>query len=277
MPVKVLFLKIGFLGMTPLIEALLDERANRKDLSVRVVSSGVKLTQEEAKSVLLYRPEEKFDLIVLVAPNAGASGPAMVWKELSKHKEKVIVISDSPLKKAVSELDDAGVGYIAVEADSMLGARREFLDPREMALFNSDMIRVLAVTGVFRRVQLELDRVIREIEERKKRPSLPRLILDKQVVSTDGGFSNPYALAKAIASFETAARVAALSTEGLYKVKEREQYLPIVAAAHEMLRHAALLADEAREIEKTDDTALRIVHLDDGSSASKVKLMDSLK
>ncbi|HUS79323.1 MAG TPA: F420-dependent methylenetetrahydromethanopterin dehydrogenase, partial [Patescibacteria group bacterium] len=38
--VNVTFLKIGYIGTTTLIEALLDERANRKDISVRVISSG---------------------------------------------------------------------------------------------------------------------------------------------------------------------------------------------------------------------------------------------
>lgn len=274
--VKVLFLKIGFLGTTPLIEALLDERANRKDISVRVVSSGVKLKEEDAKLVLGSLPNERFDLIVLVAPNAGASGPALAWRELSRKNKSIVVISDSPMKKMLGELEGASVGYILVEADSMLGARKEFLDSVEMSLFNSDIIKVLSVTGVFRRIQNELDRMIHDASERK-RGVVPRVVLDKETVLTDGGFSNPYALAKAVASFEIATRVAALSAEGLYKVKERERYLPIVAAAHEMMRHAALLADEAREMEKTGDTVLRTVHLDDGSSASKVKLMDTLK
>ncbi len=276
MVVKVLFLKIGFLGTTPLIEALLDERANRKDISVRVISSGVKLREVDAKSVLQSLHDERFDLIVLVAPNAGDSGPALAWREFVKKNKCVVVISDSPLRKMVGDLDEAGVGYIIVEADSMLGARKEFLDPVEMSLFNSDIIKVLAVTGVFRRVQNELDLMIRDLSKGRQ-CTVPRVVLNKETVMTDGGFSNPYAIAKAIASFEVAARVGSLSVEGLYKVKERERYLPIVAAAHEMMRHAALLADEAREIEKAGDNILRMVHLDDGSTASKVKMMDNLR
>ena len=276
MTVKVLFLKIGFLGMTPLIEALLDERANRKDLAIRVVSSGVKLKEEDAKTVLQSLPKEEFDLVVLVAPNSGVSGPAVAWKELSKKRKALVVISDSPLKKSVAELESLGIGYIVIEADSMLGARREFLDPVEMALFNSEIIKVLAVTGVFRRVQKELDKLIRDAGEGRK-SELPRLVLDKEVVLTDAGLSNPYAVAKAIASFEIAMRVGAMSAEGLYKVKERERYLPIVAAAHEMMRHAGLLADEAREIEKAGDRVMRAMHLDDGRIVSKVELMDSLE
>ncbi len=275
LPVRVLFVKIGFLGMTPLIEALLDERANREDIVVEVVSSGVKLKEEDAHSIVTPLQIHAVDLIVLVAPNAAESGPGWAWRELSKKGKPVVVVSDSPLKKSVTDLEGSGVGYIVVEADSMLGARREFLDATEMALFNSDIIRVLAITGVFRLVQKHVDQIIDALKE-GKRPSLPRLIVDRDVVLTHGGFENPYAAAKALAGFEIAQRVGHLSAEGLYKVKERERYLPIVVAAHEMLRHASMLADEAREIEKSQDTVLRTVHLDDGKIASKVHLLDTL-
>ncbi len=275
MPVRVVFLKIGFLGITPLIEGLLDERANRKDINVKVVGSGVKLKEDDAQSALKLLEGEEYDIVVLVAPNAGDSGPALAWRELSKRGRPVIVVSDSPLKKVTPEIEGAGAGYLIVEADSMLGARREFLDPIEMALFNSDVIRVLAVTGAFRHVQRELDRVISELAHGRK-PSLPRVVVDKGVVWSDGEFSNPYAQAKALASFEIAKRVGAISSEGMYKVKEREHYLPIVTAAHEMMRHAAMLADEARELEKAVDGVLRTPHLDDGKMGSKTKLFGSI-
>ncbi len=275
MPVRVAFLKIGFLGMTSLIEGLLDERANRKDIDVMVVGSGVKLREADVRSALKLLGDEQYDIVVLVAPNAGDAGAALAWRELSKRGRPVIVVSDSPLKKVIPELERGGVGYLVVEADSMLGARREFLDPVEMALFNSDVIRVLAVTGAFRSVQRALDKVILELA-RGRIPSLPRAVIDKEVVLSDGMFSNPYARAKALACFEVAKRVGSLSSEGMYKVKERERYLPIVAAAHEMMRHAALLADEARELEKAVDGVLRTPHLDDGATGSKTKLFDSV-
>ena len=36
----------------------------------------------------------------------------------------------------------------------MIGARREFLDPVEMADFNGNLVKVLALTGAFRKLQL---------------------------------------------------------------------------------------------------------------------------
>jgi methylenetetrahydromethanopterin dehydrogenase len=41
-----------------------------------------------------------------------------------------------------------------------------------------------------------------------------------------------------------------------------------------MMRTAAKLADEAREIEKRNDTVFRTPHSRDGSTLSKFKLMD---
>jgi methylenetetrahydromethanopterin dehydrogenase len=51
----------------------------------------------------------------------------------------------------------------------------------------------------------------------------------------------------------------------------------MVATAHEMMRAAARLADEAREIEKSNDTVQRKPHFKDGSSITKKALMEKLK
>ena len=40
-----------------------------------------------------------------------------------------------------------------MKADAMIGARREFLDPIEMADYNGNLIKVLAGTGAFRKLQ----------------------------------------------------------------------------------------------------------------------------
>ena len=45
------------------------------------------------------------------------------------------IIGDAPGKRAKDEMDEQGIGYIIVEADPMIGARREWLDPTEMAIF----------------------------------------------------------------------------------------------------------------------------------------------
>ena len=85
------------------------------------------------------------------------------------------------------------------------------------------------------------------------------------------------ALAKAMAAYETAKRVADLSVEGCFKVKEWERYTKIVAAAHEMARAAAKLAEEAREMEKGEDSVTRKPHYDDGTILSKKKLIEKPK
>ena len=51
MPVNITVVKTGFIGVTTLIEALLDERASRKDISVRSITSGSKMSVTDAQEV----------------------------------------------------------------------------------------------------------------------------------------------------------------------------------------------------------------------------------
>ncbi|MBS7619746.1 F420-dependent methylenetetrahydromethanopterin dehydrogenase [Candidatus Bathyarchaeota archaeon] len=271
--VKITFLKIGFIGTTPLIDALLDERASRKDLSVRVVSSGCKMEEDEALDVSRIASSIESDLYIVISPNAGLPGPSAARRFLKETGKPIIVISDDPSRKIAKTLEEEGLGYLIICADPMIGARQDFLDPVEMAVFNSDVIRVLAVTGVFRLIHTEIDRVVEQIAKGGK-PELPKIVIDKEAALSYSGINNPYAKSKALASFEMAKRVAALSTEGCYKVEERERYIPLVAAAHEMMRTASLMADEAREIEKYNDSVTRIVHFKSGYTKRKTRLMD---
>lgn len=274
--VRITFLKVGYLGVTTLIDALLDERASRRDISVRVVSSGCKMDEDEASDAAGLASAIPTDLYILVSPNAELPGPSAARRILLATGKPIILISDEPSRRIAKQLIDEGVGYILVYADSMIGARMEFLDPVEMALYNSDVIRVLAVTGVLRLIHTEIDRVVGQLR-RGERPDLPRILVDKDVALSHSGLANPYAYAKAMASFEAARRVASLSTEGCYRVEERERYIPIVAAAHELMRMAARLADEAREIEKANDSVSRVVHLRSGALRGKVKLLEALE
>jgi len=68
--------------------------------------------------------------------------------------------------------------------------------------------------------------------------------------------------------------VADLTVEGCFKVKEWERYTHIVAAAHELMREAARLADEAREMEKQGDTVFRAPHNRKGVLLRKEKLIE---
>ncbi len=269
--VNVTFLKIGYIGTTTLIEALLDERASRKDVSVRVISSGCKMDDEEAVDVAKIAASIPTDLYVVVSPNASLSGPMKAREVLAENGKPIIVVSDEPSRKALSVLPEGNMGFIVIYGDPMIGAKSALLDPVEMALFNSDVIRVLSITGVFRLVHTELDRVIKQIEQGEK-PELPRIVVTKSKALAYSGLSNPYAYAKAMASFEAARKVASLDTEGCYKTEGVENYLPIVTAAHELMRTAAKLADEAREVEKVNDSVERVAHFRSGELRKKRQL-----
>ncbi len=274
--VKVTFLKIGYIGTTNLIDALLDERASRKGISVRVVSSGCKMDDEEAVDAAKIAASVPSDLYVVVSPNAGLSGPTKAREVLKETGKPIIVVSDEPSRKAARKLPDEGIGYIVLYGDPMIGAKRDFLDPVEMAIFNSDVLRVLAVTGVFRLLHTELDRVIKQIADGED-PELPQIVVNKEKALEHSGLENPYARAKAMASFEAARRVAALDTEGCFRTEGKENYIPIITAAHELMRQAALMADEAREIEKANDSVKRVVHFRSGELRSKTKLFSKFE
>jgi methylenetetrahydromethanopterin dehydrogenase len=274
--VKVTFVKIGYIATSTIIDALLDERAGRKDLQMRVISSSVSMEEDAAIEVAKIAVGIPSDLYVIVSPNAAMPGPTKARAELKIAGKPIIVVSDEPSRKALKENPVEGVGYIVVMGDPMIGAKQAFLDPVEMALFNADAIRILAVTGAFRIIQQELDKVIDQLG-RGEKPTLPQVVIEKENALAAANISNPYAQGKAMAAFEAARRVANLTTEGTFKVEEPERYLPILVAAHELLREAAKLADEAREMEKANDTATRLTHFSKGETRKKIKLADKFE
>ena len=215
--VKVGILKLGCVGSAPLLEFLLDERAERKDIDVRVVGSGAKLSpdfaEDAAKKLLDFSPH----FAIVVSPNATLPGPTKAREILKGAGLPTVVISDAPTKRIVKDLETAGFGYIIVEADSMIGARREFLDPVEMALFNADMITVLAATGVYNIIYESIDKMIQAVKEGKE-PELPKIVVNKEKAVAAAEFKNPYAKAKAMSAFEIAKKVVDLKVEGCFKV-----------------------------------------------------------
>jgi methylenetetrahydromethanopterin dehydrogenase len=270
--VKVTFVQTGYIGATTLIDALLDERASRKNVSVRVISSGCKMDEVEAEAAAKIAAQVPTDLYVAVSPSAGLPGPKKMREILKETGKPIIVVSDEPSRKAARKLPEEGIGYIVLYADAMIGAKRPFLDPIEMALFNADVIKVLSVTGVFRIIYKELDRVIEQIEKGEKL-ELPEIVVNKTRAIAASGLQNPYARAKAMAAFEAARKVANLDVEGCFKTEGAQNYLPIVAAAHELMRFAAKMADEAREIEKANDSVERLVHFRNGTLRKKTQLL----
>ena len=266
-------LKLGNIGTSPLLELLFDERAERENFDAVVIGSGAKMNEEVAERSAKLMIEQKPHLVLIPSPNAALKGPKKARELVNAAGIPVILLSDLLPKDQRETLAADGYGYILLPADSMIGARREFLDPSEMALFNAHVIQILAATGALRAVQLALDEVIAGIAAGKT-PALPTLVVNAARAVEAGGFSNPYARVKAMAAYELAAAVAEISVKGCFKQKSHEEYIPTVASAHEMMRSAALLADEARELEKYSDSVKRSPHFDDGTVGTKEKLGD---
>jgi methylenetetrahydromethanopterin dehydrogenase len=271
--VKVGVLKLGCIGSLPLLEFLLDERAERNDIDVRVIGSGAKLGPQQCREATELMIRQKPDLVILIGPAQIAPGPKEARKMLESAGVPTIVISDSPGKKVAKEMEEAGFGYVIVEADSMIGARREFLDPAEMALYNSDVIRVLAATGVFNLIVAGIEKVI-EAAKTDEKLRLPRLIINGERAVEAAGFLNPYAKAKAIGAYRIACQVSKVTGEACFKISDQKVYVPLVTTGHEMMRSAARLADEARELEKIGDSVLRKPHFKDGTLGQKRGLME---
>jgi methylenetetrahydromethanopterin dehydrogenase len=141
-----------------------------------------------------------------------------------------------------------------------------------MAVFNSNVSKVLAITGVYRIVQQEIDKTIYAVELGQT-PILPKLVIDITVIRDNSVFSNPYARAKAMAAYGLAEKVAEINALACFVEKESEKYIPLVASAHEIAQAAARIAEEAREIEKANDSVMRKPHAKDGKLKNKTKLM----
>ena len=75
MVLNITVVKTGFLAVTTLIEALLDERASRKDISIRSVSSGAKMNKVDIDAVEQLAKSIDTDLFIVVSPNASLDGP----------------------------------------------------------------------------------------------------------------------------------------------------------------------------------------------------------
>lgn len=270
--VRVGVLKAGCIGTLPLLEFVLDERAERTDIDVRVVGSGAKLGLDQCKEITNLMAQQKPDLIIFVGPAQMSPGPREARRMLADAGIPTVVISDAPAKKVSKEIEDSGLGYIIVDADSMIGARREFLDPTEMAIYNSDVIRVLAATGTLSLIVNEIDKIIESIK-RGEKLDLPHVVIDGERAIEAAGFSNPYARAKAKVAYEISREVSKINSEACFKIKDWEVYVPLVAAGHEMMRTAAKISEEARELEKSGDNVLREPHFKDGSRGKKRALI----
>lgn len=269
--------KIGNLATTMILEHLLDELADRKDIVVRVASSGPKMREEDAEeigeAVLRFNP----DLLIACSPNPSLKAPRKLVDILASSGKPLVVVGNPPSRISyLEELEARGIGYIIVEADPMIGGRREFLDPTEMALFNGYLLIVLSATGILRAVSRKIDEIIESLK-RGEKPDLPRVVLGRDQIEEFSKTENPYALSKLIAAHEIVRIAGKLSIEGCFKEEDPKRYIPLVSAAHELVRIAALLADEAREIDKSSNNLYRDPHYKDGRILEKRSLMEKPK
>jgi len=269
---KIGVFKCGNIASSPLFELLLDELADRQDIKTRTVTTGSKMSAEDVEEALPKIFELNPDLLVLISPNPSISGPAKVREKFASSGLPSMIISDAPGKRIKAELEKQGLGYIIITGDPLIGARREFLDPIEMAIFNSNIIKVLAITGVYRIVHQEIDKLIYALKTGLTLV-LPKLIVDINCIRDNSDFKNPYAKAKAMAAYELTEKIAEINLQACFVEKESDKYIPLVACAHEIAQTAAKLAEEAREIEKYNDTLVRKPHAKDGKAKIKSKLM----
>jgi len=269
---KIGVFKCGNIASSPLFELLLDELADRQDIKTRTVTTGSKMSAEDVEEALPKIFEFDPDLLVLISPNPSIPGPAKVREKFAKSGLPSLVISDAPAKRIKGELEKQGLGYIIITGDPLIGARREFLDPIEMAVFNSNIIKVLAIIGVYRIVHQEIDKMVYALKTGLT-PALPKLIVDVNCIRDNSDFKNPYARAKAMAAYELTEKIAEINIQACFVEKESAKYVPLVACAHEIAQTAARLAEEAREIEKYNDTLVRKPHAKDGKAKIKTKLM----
>jgi len=271
-PKKIGIFKCGNIGTSPLLELLLDELADRKDIKVRTVTTGSKMAQEDVEEALPKMLEFNPDLYVVISPNTALPGPAKARETFTGSGKPTIVLTDAPGKRVKADLEKQGVGYIIITGDPLIGARKEFLDPTEMALFNSNVSKVLAITGVYRIVYQEIDKTVYAIETGQP-PTLPKMVIDIATIRDNSVLSNPYARAKAMAAYGLTEKVAEINALACFVEKESEKYIPLVASAHEVAQAAARLAEDAREIEKFNDSVARKPHAKDGRLKGKTKLM----
>ena len=267
---KIGLVKLGNIATSTVVDLALDEIAERSDIEFKIISFGPKMTRKEGEAseeLKAWDPE----LVVICSPNAATPGPTAAREKFKGLP--TIVISDGPAKKEARDaLAAEGYGYIILPMDPLIGAKREFLDPAEMALFNSDALKVLAAGGAIRLVQEELDSAMAAIAAGQSK--LPAILATPEKCAERMHFSNPYARAKAVGALYTAQAVAGIDAAACFRLKELEAIALTAAAGHEVMRAAARLADEAREMEKAGDSVSRHPHARTGELMNKTGLLD---
>ncbi|MDO5825352.1 MAG: methylenetetrahydromethanopterin dehydrogenase [Methanosphaera sp. rholeuAM130] len=274
--IKVGVVKVGNIGVSTVIDLILDERADRDGFHIRTISTGSKMGQNEVNDIIRRVKKIDVDLLLFISPSPGARQIRHAIDEISKLDLPLIIVGDKPGENAIPFMKERNLGYILVRADAMIGARREFLDSTEMAVFNSYVLNVLSITGVIRLLHEEIDKVL-DCVTNDEPIAFPEIIVTAQKAVSYARFSNPYAEAKAIAAYQIASQVSEMDVTACFRVSDPKEYIPLVVAAHEMMKSAAILAEEARELEKSNDTVTRTPHKRDGSVVFKSKLLHNFE
>ena len=105
-------------------------------------------------------------------------------------------------------------------------------------------------------------------------PRLPTILSSPEGCTDRMAFRNPYARAKAIGALHMAQTVAGIDAAACFRLKELDRIALTAAAGHEVMRAAARLADEARELEKSTDSVSRRPHARSGAILAKTGLLD---
>ena len=270
--VKITFVKLGNITLTTLIDIMLDERASRTDIEATVISSSTKMKPEAAERLFPLIDQVETDLLVMISPNAKDKGPQLVI-DTYKEKYPVLVVSDTADKEMREKWKAEGVGYIIASFDPMIGAKLDFLDPTEMCLFNGYIISAFSSCGVFSYIVELFDDVIKQIKDGKK-PELPYRNLSPIGVVEKYPFQNEYSRPKAFAALRILQDAGKLNVNGCWGEKDKNRALIKVAAAHEMVRQASVLADEVRELEKGSNHLVRTPHNKEGEVLHKIHFFD---
>ncbi|MFX1519874.1 MAG: F420-dependent methylenetetrahydromethanopterin dehydrogenase [Promethearchaeota archaeon] len=273
--IKIAIVKAGNIATSTIIDIILDERAHREDIMIRTFGTGSKMQLEYIKEVIDTAIGINPDLLLYVGPNISSKKNIEIANTLKELNVPVVFIGDAKDKLITETLDILNMGYLILEGDPLLGAKRAVLDSTEMVLFNANILKVLAVSGTIHLLQHELDRVISGLK--KEEIHLPKIIVNSDLALEYAGIENPYAHAKAKASYEMAILVHKLNYQGCFVLKKKDEYIPCVLSAHELAENAAELAQEARNIEKINDSILRAPHDRLGQILKKVKLYEEFQ
>src|SRR5690606_1459192 len=96
MVVKIGIIRCGNIGTSPVLDLLLDERADRPNIDVCVVGSGAKMDPDEIERAVPTMLEMDRDFVIFISPNPGAPGPAKARELLSEADVPAMIIGDAP-------------------------------------------------------------------------------------------------------------------------------------------------------------------------------------